>query len=269
MDKNNAPKGKLWVTTHRFVFQVEAMKGYPEGLFEIPLEIFVKESYTGGFFQSGHRVKILRDGNKEPEVYDSNTLSVMIENISSVNAEELKIDSNDIVGGYKYILSQRVLPKKITLFCSSKTSRNKLKKVIDDVVTREEWTKVKFDINKHIRKSDLGIGNIMGRQKERDKVISSKLAMEFGNNSAAHDLIEIANDIKKRLAKYKDSFPSYQENAEIMDMIFELGMNNEEDEVFVQESMANLSKKDFKKKLVQDLVQFLDENIKGYGGWIP
>lgn len=115
----------------------------------------------------------------------------------------------------------------------------------------------------------MGIGNIMGRQKERDNVISSKLAMTFGDNSAAHELVDIANDIKKRLAKFKDQFPNYQENTEIMDMIFELGMNNNEDEIYVQESLGNLSKKDFKKKLVQDLVDFLDENIKSYGGWIP
>ena len=193
----------------------------------------------------------------------------MIQNISAIKAEELKLESSDIEQQYKMMYSQRVLPNKVTLFCPSKSTRNKIKKHIDDVVSRQEWTKVKFDINQHIRKSDIGIGNIMGRQKERDNVISTKIAMTFGDNSAAHELVEIANDIKRRLARFKDSFPNYQENAEIMNMIFELGMNNDQDEVFVQESMAGLSKKDFKNKLVEDLVEFLDENIKSYGGWIP
>ena len=269
MDKNTSPGGKLWITTHRFVFQMFSKKSSPEGLFEVPFEIFVKESYTGGFFQSGHRVKIKRDGSKQPNVYDSNTLNVMIQNISAIKAEELKLESSDIEQQYKMMYGQRVLPNKVTLFCPSKSTRNKIKKHIDDVVSRQEWTKVKFDINQHIRKSDIGIGNIMGRQKERDNVISTKIAMTFGDNSAAHELVEIANDIKRRLARFKDSFPNYQENAEIMNMIFELGMNNDQDEVFVQESMAGLSKKDFKNKLVEDLVEFLDENIKSYGGWIP
>lgn len=52
-------------------------------------------------------------------------------------------------------------------------------------------------------------------------------------------------------------------------MIFDLGMGSDQDEVFVQESKKNLSKKDFHKKVVQQLVEFLDENIESYGGWIP
>lgn len=151
--------------------------------------------------------------------------------------------------------------------------RNKLKTTIDDAVGREEWTKVKFDINKHIRQSDIGIGNIMGRQREKDSVMSSKIAITASDinqlNSDAQELITIADEIKKKLSRYKDSFSGYKENAEIMDMIFDLGINNEEDDVFVQETKHNLSKKDFEKKVVQELVDFLDENIKEYGGWIP
>lgn len=54
-----------------------------------------------------------------------------------------------------------------------------------------------------------------------------------------------------------------------MDMIFNLGINNDDDEVFVQESKKNLGSKGFKTKVIQDLVDFLDDNIKAYGGWIP
>lgn len=75
--------------------------------------------------------------------------------------------------------------------------------------------------------------------------------------------------LNKRLARFKDSFSSYQEHTEIMDMIFDLGMGSDQDEVFVQESKKNLSKKDFQKKVVQQLVEFLDDNIDSYGGWIP
>lgn len=95
---------------------MNSCKNRSEGLFEVPFEIFVKESYVGGMFQSGHRVKIKRDGSKASTVYDSNTLSVMIQNLAAQKAEELKIDASDIEQGYKLILSQRVLPNKVTLF---------------------------------------------------------------------------------------------------------------------------------------------------------
>jgi hypothetical protein len=273
MPDKNLPIGTLWVTTHRFVYQVYSNHKSPDSLFEVPLEIMAKESYTGGMFQSGHRVKIKRDGSKMPSVYDKNTLEVMIQNISAAKAEELKIDVKTIEENFKVKMSARSFPSKITFLCTDKNSRNKLKKTIDDAVNREEWTKVKFDINQHIRKSDIGIGNIMGRQKERDSVMSSKIAMTASDinhlSSTAQELISIADEIKKKLARYKDSFTGYKENAEIMNMIFDLGMNDDSDDVFVQESMANMSKKDFKKKVVKQLVEFLDDNISEYGGWIP
>ena len=273
MSQDQTPKGTLWITTHRFVFQCSNNKSSPYGLFEVPLEIFVKESYFGGFFQSGHRVKIKRDGEKQSNVYDSSTLEVMIQNVASSKAEELKVDPSMIEEEYRGKLANRSLPSKLTFFCSSKNSKNKIKKHVDEAVNREDWTKVKFDINKYIRQSDMGIGNIMGRQKEKDSVMASKIAMTAADinhlSSNAQDLISMADEIKNRLARFKDSFSSYQEHKEIMDMIFELGMNNDQDEVFVQESMKNLSKKDFEKKIVKDLIEFLDNNIKGYGGWIP
>lgn len=177
MTQSNKPKGTIWITTHRFVFQCDNNRSSPNGLFEVPLEIFVKESYTGGLFQSGHRVKIKRDGSKEPNVYDTNTLDVMIQNISNATAEELKVDPSIVQEEYRAKLASRILPNKVTLFCPSKAVRNKLKTHIDSVVAREEWTKVKFDINKLIRKNDMGIGNIMGRQKEKDSVMSSKISL--------------------------------------------------------------------------------------------
>ena len=167
----------------------------------------------------------------------------------------------------------RVLPNKVTLFCPSKAVRNKLKTHLDNAVVGEEWTKVKFDINKLIRKNDIGIGNIMGRQKEKDSIISSKIALTSTDinqlGKTAHELIDIANEIKKKLSKYKDQFSNYHENAEIMEMIFNLGINNDDDDVFVQESKQSMGSKEFQKKVIKDLVEFLDNHIKEYGGWIP
>ena len=97
MNKTSLPKGTLWITTHRFVFQWASMKSSENGLFEVPFEIFVKESYTGGLFQSGHRLKILRDGLKEPNIYDNNWLDIMIQNVAAAKAEEIKADPNIII----------------------------------------------------------------------------------------------------------------------------------------------------------------------------
>lgn len=273
MTQNQMPKGTLWVTTHRFVFQCDNAKNSPEGLFEVPLEIFVKESYVGGFFQSGHRVKILRDGVKGCAIYDTNVLDIMIQNVAVKKAEECKIEPSVIEENFRAKLAYRVLPNKLTFFCPSKASRNKIKQHIDEAVQREEWTKVKFDINKQVKTNDIGIANIMNRQKEKDSIMASKIAMSANDinhlSDKAHELIEIADEIKKRLRRYKDECSNYKENNEIMEMIFELGMHNDEDEIFVKENMKNLSKKDFQKKVVEDLIEFLDENIKSYGGWIP
>ena len=273
MNKSSLPKGTLWVTTHRYVFQTANNKSSESGLFEIPFEIFVKESYIGGFFQSGHRVKIKRDGAKDPKVYDSNWLDIMIQNIANAKAEEIKADPNIVIEEYRRKVASRVFPNKITLFWPSKTVRNKLKTHIDSAVAGAEWTKVKFDINKYIRKNDIGIGNIMGRQKEKDSIISSKIALTTTDinqlSSTAHELIDIANEIKKKLSKYKEQFSNYHENAEIMEMIFNLGINNDDDDVFVQESKQSMGSKEFKKRVIKDLVEFLDDHIKEYGGWIP
>lgn len=196
MSPSTPISGTLWVTTHRFVFLCQSTRT----LFEVPLEIFVKESYTGGFFQSGHRVKIKRDGSKTPNIYDSNVLSIMIQNIAGAKAEELKIDPAVIEEEYRSLMSIRDFPSKITFMCPNKTVRNRLKKVIDDAVNREEWTKVKFDINKFIRKSDIGIANIMGRQKEKDQVMSNKISVTSSDinqlSSTAQELITIADEIK-------------------------------------------------------------------------
>lgn len=245
MPDKNLPKGTLWITTHRLIFKINNTVT-ADGLFEIPWEIFEKESYFGGMFQSGHRVKIKREGSKNPDIYDSNVLDGKIKDLSTIKAEELKIDSSEIAQQYQLKISQRNFPNKITFLCPSKSVRNELKKNIDYAVSKEMWTKVKFDINQHIRQSDIGIGNIMGRQKEKNSVISNKIAMTSSDinqlSSTAQDLIAIADDIKKRLAKYKDSFADYKENTDIMDMMFDLGMNNDEDEYYVQKSSANLSK---------------------------
>lgn len=88
-------------------------------------------------------------------------------------------------------------------------------------------------------------------------------------SNTAQDLITIADEIKKKLARYKDSFADYKENTDIMDMIFNLGMNNDDDDFFIQKSSSSMSKKDYKNQICQDLVEFLDKNINSYGGWIP
>lgn len=116
MSRSSLPKGTLWVTTHRFVFQAANDKSSESGLFEVPFEIFVKESYTGGFFQSGHRVKIKRDGGKDPQVYDTNCLDIMIQNIANAKAEEIKTDPAIVIEEYRRKVASRVFPMKVTLF---------------------------------------------------------------------------------------------------------------------------------------------------------
>lgn len=145
-------------------------------------------------------MKIKRDGQKTPNVYDTNVLNIMIQNIAGAKAEELKVDPSFIEEEYRSLMAVREFPDKITFMCPNKTVRNRLKKVIDDAVNREEWTKVKFDINKLIRKSDIGIANIMGRQKEKDQVMSNKISVTSSDinqlSSTAQELISIADEIK-------------------------------------------------------------------------
>ena len=197
----------------------------------------------------------------------------MIQNVAAAKAEEIKADPKLIIEEYRRKLAYRSLPNKVTLFCPSKAVRNNLKTHIDNAVSGEEWTKVKFDINKLIRKNDVGLGNIIGRQREKDSVISSKIAMTSSDinqlSSTAHELVDIASEIKRKLSKYKEQFSNYHENAEIMEMVFNLGINNDDDDVFIQESKQNMGSKEFQKRVIKDLVEFLDEHIKEYGGWIP
>lgn len=171
MPDKNLPKGSLWVTTHRFIYQVDNTTT-ADYLYEFPLEIFDKESYVGGMFQSGHRVKIKRNGSTNPDIYDSNALEGMIQTISQQKAEEFKIDPSQVADQYRHVMAARKFPSKITFLCPSKAIRNDLKKDIDYAVSKEMWTKVKFNIEQHIRTNDIGIGNIMGRQREKDSVMS-------------------------------------------------------------------------------------------------
>ena len=56
----------------------------------------------------------------------------------------------------------------------------------------------------------------------------------------------------------------YQENAEIMEMIFSLGMA---DDVYI--NSANQGDKNFEESLCKEIIKFLDKVIDEYDGWIP
>lgn len=55
----------------------------------------------------------------------------------------------------------------------------------------------------------------------------------------------------------------YQENAEIMDMIFSLGMA---DDVYITSATGD---KNFEEALTKEIIKFLDKVIDEYDGWMP
>lgn len=77
-------------------------------------------------------------------------------------------------------------------------------------------------------------------------------------------MIEIANIIKQQLQVYKEEVKDYQENAEIMEMIFSLGMA---DDVYL--STASSSDKNYEETISKEIIKFLDKFIDDYDGWIP
>ena len=62
---------------------------------------------------------------------------------------------------------------------------------------------------------------------------------------------------------YKEEVKDYQENAEIMDMIFSLGMA---DDVYITTATGD---KNFEEGLTKEIIKFLDKVIDEYDGWIP
>jgi len=54
-----------------------------------------------------------------------------------------------------------------------------------------------------------------------------------------------------------------------MEMIFSLGMNKDEEDVYLAGSKEYLGEKKFDESLVWDIVKFLRKIIDDYDGWIP
>lgn len=79
----------------------------------------------------------------------------------------------------------------------------------------------------------------------------------------------MANIIKNQLQIYKEEVKDYQENAEIMEMIFSLGMNNEEEDVYLAGTKEYLGSKQFDENLSWEIVKFLWKIIDEYDGWVP
>ena len=86
-------------------------------------------------------------------------------------------------------------------------------------------------------------------------------------SSRATELIEIAGILKNKLKVYKDEVSDYSDNAEMMEMIFSLGMDSEN--VYLSSTSAYLGEKKFDESLASEIVDFIDKAIEEFNGWIP
>lgn len=169
-------------------------------------------------------------------------------------------------------LDKRRYPTKMILFFVDKQTKINARKAIDDALKAKKWAQSTTTIEKKTKKTGKGLASILNQKRDKNDAIARSISSTNEQNigSKAQELIEIADMIKNKLAVYKEEVKDYHENAEIMEMIFSLGMNNESDgEVYLSSTEQEVGKKKFNEQLEKEFVKFLDSQSDLYDGWMP